>query len=206
MDDCNANLLKSKAIGLVSTLAMVFLPLVGPLGIGRCRKVVDDVDRTIPSGSMPFGIGLFLFGVTSPFLLLGVDGVDGFFLFLAPFLLPLPAFADLRALCLFPIVAVSSSIVSSSIVRLFRSSLPVLPLPVGRLFQYCLFRSSLFRSSLPVLPLPVLSLPVSSVSSGRSSIPVSSVSSSIFQYRLSLPVDSSSIVSSGRLFRSSLPV
>ena len=83
------------------------------------------MDRTIPSGSMPLGVVLFMFGDARPFLLLGVDGVDGFFLFLAPFLPPL-AFADIRTLCLFPIVAVSSSLVSSD-----------------RLFQYPLFRSSI---------------------------------------------------------------
>ena len=92
---------------------MAFRALIGPLGI-RCRKIVDDIGRTIPSGSMPFDVCLFLFGVASSFLLLGfdgVEGVDGFFLFLAPFLLPPPAFANLRVLCLFPIVVVSSGLV-----------------------------------------------------------------------------------------------
>ena len=91
---------------------MVIRALVGPLGIGRCQKIVDSVDRTIPSGSMPLGVVMFMFGAARLFLL----GVDGFFLFLAPFLPPL-AFADIRTLCLFPIVAVSSSLVSSG--RLF---------------------------------------------------------------------------------------
>ena len=153
---------------MASTLDMVLCALlVGPLDIGRCRKIVEGVDKRIPSGSIPLGDVLFLFGVGTRLFLLGVDDVGSFFL--VPFLPP-PAFADLRALCLFPIVANSfclslpvlslpvdsSSIVSSSISSSW-SSLPVSTLPVsivsssiGCLFQYCLFQYCLFRLSLPV--------------------------------------------------------
>ena len=72
---------------------MAFHALVGPLlCIKRFRKIVDDVDTTIPSGSMQLGVDMFLFGVARLLLLIGVNGV---FLFLPPFLPP-----PHRVLCL----------------------------------------------------------------------------------------------------------
>ena len=88
-DGCN-NVIKSKAFAIgLSTLALGFCCLVGPVGIWCCQKIVSCVGRMIPPGSISLGIDLFLFGVVR-LLLLYVDKV---FLFLPPFL-PSLVFAD----------------------------------------------------------------------------------------------------------------